>query len=382
MLRPLSNDDEAFRAKARTWLAANFPKEKAWSYFGLVYDQVWQQKMAAGGWLAPNWPREHGGMGLSPVQRLIMIQEWARVGAPSISTQETNHIGPLLLMFGTEAQQREHLPKMLCAEKKWAQGYSEPGSGSDLSSLRTKGVIDGDTIIVNGQKIWNTLAHGADWIYVLIRTGEGRRAITFLLVDLSTPGITRRAIKDMTGAAELSEVFFDDVRVPRANVVGEVNEGWRIANALLAKERAGSGNPQSALNALHRLRLAARASGADRDPWMAERIARAEVLVMQLESAFLDALEQEAANAGAGGAHDASYLKVLAAETLQFVLRTLQEISGPSKALLTQPNAGPDHVDFSKTYMASLPNSIFAGSDEIQRTIIAQTALGLPRGAK
>jgi alkylation response protein AidB-like acyl-CoA dehydrogenase len=380
MLRKPTDKDHAFRSKARTWLQANFPKEKAWTSFGLGYDQAWQQTMAAGGWLAPHWPREDGGMGLSPVQQLIMIEEWAKVGAPPIPTQEMNHIGPLLLLCGSDAQKREHMPKMLRAESKWAQCYSEPGSGSDLSSLRTAGAIEGDTLVVNGQKTWNTLAHGADWIYALIRTGEGRRAITFVLIDAASQGITRRRIRDLAGEAELSEVFFDDVRVPLSNVVGSINDGWRVANALLSKERSGVANPGFALNGLHRLRKAARATGADRDPWLAERIARAEVAVLQLEAAFLDALEQDAANLGSS--HDASYLKVLASETIQLVLRVLQEVSGPNKALSTARDAGADHTDFSKTYLSVLPFSIFGGSDEIQRTLIAQTVLGLPRSTK
>lgn len=378
MLRVISEDDKAFRAKCRGWLDANFPKEKAWTYFGLVHDREWQRVMARGGWLAPHWPVEHGGMGLSPVRQLIMIEEWARAGAPGVASQELNHIGPLLLMRGSEAQKREHLPKLLSAARTWAQGYSEPGSGSDLTSLRTRGAIEGDTVVINGQKIWNTLAHAADWMYLLIRTGEKRRDITFILADLSTPGITRRPITDMTGEAELSEVFFDDARVPLANVVGEVNDGWSVANALLSKERAGTGNPGSALSALHRLRRAAGETGADRDPWMAERIARAQIAVEILEAAFLGELERE--EAGGGEMADASGLKVLASETNQFVLSVLMEVSGAEKALLTPMGAGAAHTDHSKAFMSALPMSIYGGSDEIQRTIIAQSALGLPRG--
>lgn len=377
MLRHLSEEDQAFRRKARDWLDAHFPKEKAWKYFGLVHDREWLRIMAVGGWLAPHWRKCDGGMGLSPVQRVIMIEEWARAGAPAIETQEMNHIGPLLLMLGTEAQKREHLPKMLQADCRWAQGYSEPNSGSDLASLRTRGVVQGHEVIVNGQKIWSTLAHDADWIYLLIRTGNGKRDISFILVDLTSNGISRRPIRDLTGAAELSEVFFDDVRVPVTNVVGEINDGWRVANALLAKERASAGTPSYALNALHRLRKAARMTETCRDPWIRERLVRAEVVVLRLEAAFLDALERE--RVGEGNAFDVSYLKVLASETTQCVARLIQDISGPNKTLVTPQHPVGEFVDFSKAYMAALPYSIFGGSDEIQRNLIATNILGLPR---
>jgi alkylation response protein AidB-like acyl-CoA dehydrogenase len=381
MFRALSESDRAFRKRARTWVEQNLPPEKAWTYFGLHHDYEWQRLMAKGGYQGAHWRREDGGMGLTPVQEVIMMEEWARVGAPMIGSQEMNHIGPILLIHGTEAQKKQHIPKMLRAKVSWAQGYSEPGSGSDLSSLRTTGVLDGDMMVINGQKIWNTMAYRADWMFALIRTGEGRRGITLILFDLTTPGITRRPIKDLAGDHELSEVFFDNVRVPLTNVVGEINDGWRVATAVLRAERLRSGSPQRCLNAFHRLRKAAAATGANRDPWMYERIARAWVDVLTVEATFVRALELEE-KAPHNDDQLAPLLKVLEAETSQKILLMLQEIVGPYKALLTARDIKGGHLDFSKAYLSALPNSIMGGTDEIQRTLIAQQALGLPRVAK
>lgn len=381
LLRELSGEDKAFRRKTRIWLEENLPKERARTYFGLYLDHDWQRTVAKGGYLGPHWRREDGGMGLSPLQEVIMIEEWARVGAPMIASQEMNHIGPIILKLGTEEQKREHLPNMFNVKRFWAQGYSEPGAGSDLSSLRTSGVIDGNMMVINGQKIWNTMAHRADWMFVLIRTAEGRRGLTLILVDLATPGIKRNSILDMTGDTELAEVFFDDVRVPLSNVVGEINDGWRVATAVLKAERLRAGCPERALNALYRLREAVLATGADSDPWLCERLARAEVAVLTLEAAFLDALERERANPE-NDEQDGSCMKVQEAVTTQFVLKVLQDVVGPNKALLTPLDITSGHIDYSKAYMASLANSIMGGTDEIQRTLVAQSALGLPRTVK
>jgi len=381
LLRELSDEDKTFRRKTRKWLEENLPREKARTHFGLHHDRDWQRIVAKGGYLGPHWRREDGGMGLSPLQEVIMIEEWARAGAPMIASQEMNHIGPIILRLGTEEQKREHLPKMFRAERSWAQGYSEPGAGSDLSSLRTVGVIDGDMMVINGQKIWNTMAHRADWMFVLIRTAEGRRGLTLILVDLASPGIKRNSIRDMTGDTELAEVFFDDVRVPLSNVVGEINDGWRVATAVLKAERLRAGCPERALSALFRLREAVAATGADSDPWLRERLARAEVAVLTLEAAYLDALEREHANPE-NDELDGSCMKVQEAVTTQYVLKVLQDVVGPNKALLTPHGIPSGYVDFSKAYMASLANSIMGGTDEIQRTLIAQGALDLPRPVK
>jgi alkylation response protein AidB-like acyl-CoA dehydrogenase len=381
ILRELSEEDRAFQKRTRSWLELNLPKHKARTYFGLHLDHEWQRTVAEGGYLGPHWRKEDGGMGLTPLQEVIMIEEWARAGAPMIASQEMNHIGPILLKLGTEEQKHEHLPKMFRAERFWAQGYSEPGSGSDLSSLRTTGIVDGDMAVISGQKIWNTMAHRADWMFALIRTAEGRRGITLILIDLTTPGITRKSIKDLSGDDELAEVFFDNVRVPLSNVVGEVNDGWRVATAVLRAERLRAGCPERALHALYRLRQAASETGSDSDPWMADRLARAEVAVLMLEAGYLEALERERDDPD-NNDQDGPIMKVLEAETTQFVLKTLQDVVGPSKAVLTPQGITAEHTDFSKAYMAALANSIMGGTDEIQRTLIAQQALGLPRAAK
>jgi alkylation response protein AidB-like acyl-CoA dehydrogenase len=341
----------------------------------------WFRALGERGWAAPHWPRVHGGIDATPVQQIIMIEELARVGAPDLPAQGLTHISPILIKYGTEEQRRQHLKKAQTGEAIWAQGYSEPGSGSDLRSLRTKAVVEGDKLVINGHKIWTTGAHYADWLYLLVRTGadpKARDSITLVLLDAKTPGVTPRGIITLAGDDELCEVFLDNVVVPITNVVGKIGEGWTVGTALLAEERIRSGTPIHALRALQRLKVAARYTGADRDPWVLDKIAQAEIQVLALEAAFLEALETQAA--GEAEFEDSSRLKIFGAEATQFVLEVLQDISG-AQAATSARAPGEAAPDFSTMFMQSRRLSIRGGTNEIQRGIIAMRALGLSRPA-
>ncbi len=251
-----SAQDAKFRSEVRNWMAKNLPDElRGWSTRpprDMI--QPWHHKLFEKGWIAPNWPKEYGGMEASISEQLILQEELGHAGAPILSRQALGHIGPILMRHGTDAQKADHLPKMLSGEVMWCQGYSEPGSGSDLASLQTRGEVDGEEIVINGQKIWTTGGHSADWMYALVRTNpdapKKQGGISMVLIDLKTPGISIRPIMTIADDEEFSEVFFDDVRIPFSNLVGKLNDGWSVAKALLASDRIGNANPQLALQCL------------------------------------------------------------------------------------------------------------------------------------
>lgn len=388
MLRPESPAERRLREEVRTWLAANTPERLRHLTFRPAPGEImpWYRRLFERGWIAPHWPREHGGMGATPVEQVILAEEMAQFGAPDIPSQGINQIGPLLIKFGSEAQRAQHLPRILSGESIWCQGYSEPGAGSDLASLRTRARVEGSALVVDGQKTWTTWGHHAHWMYTLVRSGSpagsgaGSRhaGISFVLIDLATPGITRRPIRNIAGDEEFCEVFLDAVRVPLANVVGELGAGWRIATALLNEERMRIGSPLLALKALERLRAVARLTGAALDPRMQERIAQAEIEVEALVAAFLDALDQLDRGGDAAGA--SACLKVFATETVQRVLDAAQEAAGGARALLAPLTPGVGSIDFSEMYLQSRRLSIYGGSNEIQRSLIAGRVLGLPDG--
>ena len=297
-------EDAAFRLEVRNWLEENLPPElKGWSTRPPPeMIRPWQRKLYDRGWIAPNWPKQYGGMEATLNQQLILQEEFGRAEAPVLSRQAVGHIGPILIHHGTEEQKAEHLPKMLSGEVLWAQGYSEPGSGSDLASLRTRGEIDGDHLVINGHKIWTTGGHYADWMYALIRTDPDaprkQLGISMVLIDLRTPGITIRPIRTLADDEEFAEEFFDNVRVPLTNVVGKLNDGWRVAKALLDSERLGNANPQLALDMLERVRKVARATGAFDDPVFQDRLTQAELDVLAQSAVFGHAVQ--IARAGQG----------------------------------------------------------------------------------
>lgn len=389
MLRPESNADAAFRNEVRDWLATHAPDALRHRTFRPlpIEGMPWYRALSQRSWIAPHWPRAHGGMGASAVQQVILMEEMARAGTPDFPTQGLNHIGPLLIARGTPAQQQRHLPAILSGDAIWCQGYSEPGAGSDLSSLRTRAEVrggpDGDRLVINGHKIWTTWGHHADWMFALVRTttaGKPQHGITFVLIDMKTPGIRRRPIRTIAGDDEFAEVFFDDVVVPLDNIVGEIDKGWQVATAVLSEERLRIGSPAQALRALERLRMMLRATPADRvPPSVHEAAALVEVEVETLIAAYLEAAEA----AEQGIAADSSYLKLLATDAVHQLLDLVQRVAGPAAALRDPVRRGEDLLDATEMFLQARRLGIYGGSSEVQRNIIATRVLGLPvAGAK
>lgn len=376
MLRPDSREDALFRAEVAEWLDANIPAHLKHLTFRPLPEEGmrWYRKLSERGWIAPHWPREHGGMDASPMQQVILMEEMARAGAPDIPTQGLNHIGPILMKCGNETHKR-HLPAILAGDVIWCQGYSEPGAGSDLASLRTRADRQGNELVINGHKIWTTWGHHADWMFALVRTsdnGPRQKGITVVLIDLKTPGITRRPIRTIAGDNEFCEVFFDSVRVPLENVVGDIDNGWAVATTLLGEERLRIGAPALALKALTRLRrMAAEVADGAR---FQERLAHAEIETETLIASYLSIAEAEQS----GAAADSSYLKILATETVQTILDILQQVAGEAAPLRHAVPTEEGMLDYSEMFLQSRRLSIYGGTNEVQRNIIATRVLGMP----
>jgi alkylation response protein AidB-like acyl-CoA dehydrogenase len=275
--------DRAFRQEVRDWVADNLPADLCNRPFRIDPPELkpWHRKLYERGWIAPHWPKNVGGMGATLTQQIILFEEISRVGAPTPYPHGLNFIGPLIIDAGTPAQKAQHLPPILTGEATWCQGYSESGAGSDLASLATRAELDGDDFVVNGHKMWTTNGHFADWMFALVRTdpkAQPRHAgITMLLIDLKSPGITVRPIQTIKGDAEFAEEFFVDVRVPRVNMLGGLNEGWKVANKLLGSERFTTGHPRNAAVLLNEVRQVGEFSGALREPAFRHKLAALEI---------------------------------------------------------------------------------------------------------
>ena len=383
-----SPDETAFRDEVRAWIGANLPndlRDKVLNYRELSKDDLlsWHKTLAKKGWIAPHWPKEWGGTNWTVVQRYIFEEECGAAGCPPIVPFGVRMCAPVLLRFGTDAQKQRFLPRMYNGDDFWVQGYSEPGAGSDLASLKTRAVREGDHYVVTGQKIWTTLGHYGDWIFCLVRTDpktEKRQdGISFLLVDMNTPGITVRPIVLLDQSREVNEVFFDDVRVPAENLVHEENKGWTVAKYLLGYERMGTGNIAVCKRELARVReLAARAGLLD-DPRFGDRLTRVEVELMALEITNLRFLDQLRGGRPPGA--EVSLLKIKGTEIQQTLTELMMQTAGPL-APIFRPVA-PD-APFDAFTAALFPRycnvrkaTIYAGSNEIQRNIIAKATLGL-----
>ena len=377
-----SAQDAKFRSEVRNWMAKNLPDElRGWSTRpprDMI--QPWHHKLFEKGWIAPNWPKEYGGMEASISEQLILQEELGHAGAPILSRQALGHIGPILMRHGTDAQKADHLPKMLSGEVMWCQGYSEPGSGSDLASLQTRGEVDGEEIIINGQKIWTTGGHSADWMYALVRTNpdapKKQGGISMVLIDLKTPGISIRPIMTIADDEEFSEVFFDDVRIPFSNLVGKLNDGWSVAKALLASERIGNANPQLALQCLDKLQRVARATGTINDPVFQDNLNKLELDVLAQSAVFAHAIQQ--AKAGMDIGAGSSFMKIVATENIQRIADLMFEAAGQHAADVEPMVTEEGPVDVSVLWREVRRITIYAGSSEIQRNITAKRVLGLP----
>ncbi len=391
-------EDLAFRDTVRGWLKDNLPADlqhKVLHHKRLTRDDFvrWHRIVHRQGWVAPNWPVEHGGTGWTKVQQHIWEEECARAGTPPILPFGVNMVAPVIIAFGNDAQKRHYLPRILSCEDWWCQGYSEPGSGSDLASLKTRAVRDGDHYVVNGQKTWTTLGQHADMMFCLVRTDPDARkqeGISFLLIDMKTPGITVRPIITLDEDHEVNEVFFDNVRVPVANLVGEENKGWTYAKYLLGHERTGIaavGRSKRELAFVKRLALKMEKQGKPLtdDPLFAAKLAAVEIDLMALEVTVLRVISQEAKRKAPGP--EASMLKVKGTEIQQRLTELMVEAAGPG-ALAFDPaylegehehSAGGDDdtAPLMPYYFNYRKTSIYGGSNEIQKNIITQMILGL-----
>ena len=391
-----TSEDLAFRDQVRAFLDANLPldlQQKVRKHLRLSKSDYvrWHKILAAQGWVAPGWPAEFGGPGWTPVQRHLFDEECARAGTPPILPFGVNMVAPVIMAFGNDEQKAHFLPRILSCEDWWCQGYSEPGAGSDLASLKTSAVRDGDHYVVNGQKTWTTLAQHADMIFCLVRTDSGVRkqeGISFLLIDMHAPGVTVRPILMLDEDHEVNEVFFDNVRVPVTNLIGQENRGWTYAKYLLGHERTGIaavGRSKRELGFVKRFAAAQSRNGKPLldDPFYAAKVATLEIELMALEMTVLRVLAQE--NKAPGP--EASVLKVRGTEIQQALTELMVEAAGPM-ALAFDPayleSASPhsvagddDAAPLAGYYFNFRKTSIYGGSNEIQRNIITQMILGL-----
>lgn len=385
-----SAEDEAYRLKLRSWLEENMPSEPPphGQDAGFAYRRDWQRKLCDGGWVGIQWPKEYGGQGATLIQQAIYAQETARARAPQPANGlGISIVGPTLIHHGTEEQKKRYIPKILNADEIWCQGFSEPNSGSDLASLQTKAVLDGDEFVVNGQKIWTSLGQYADWCILLVRTDPDapkHRGITFLLVDMHTPGITVRPLKQITGHAEFNETFFDNVRVPRENVVGEVNEGWRIAMTTLTYERGISTlstqvRMQQNLESMCDYARKTRRNGhtLSEDPIYRQQLAeahiRVEIMLLNLYRGITAQLR------GQPPGPESSLAKLYWSELDKWMQELGMSLQGP----YSQLDWDSDYAvpgDWQYNFLRSRAGTIYSGTSEIQRNIIGERVLGLPKG--
>ena len=372
--------DEDFRAAVREFVVANYPPDMRNPPHRLHWAEAkpWYMALSRQGWLAPAWPREHGGLALSAAKQLLMMEEFERHGVARSPDQGLVMLGPLLIRYGTQAQKDRFLPRILAGEDVWCQGYSEPGSGSDLASLRTEAVRDGDDWIVNGQKTWTTLASDANWIFLLVRTDKAAKkqeGISFLLVPLHLPGVTVRPIINLELHDEFCEVFFDDVRVPAENLVGEVNKGWSMAKALLGFERIYLGSARQSAYALGRLRQLAERMGQFDDAAFVDRYTQLRLDLADHKALF--EVYAEKLRTGETLGPDVSLLKIHQSELYQRITDVMLEIAGENAGLL-DPIGGNRELHPTGMFMQARPTTIYGGSSEIQRGIIAKNVLSLP----
>ncbi|MYZ42086.1 acyl-CoA dehydrogenase [Achromobacter sp. KS-M25] len=373
--------EKDFRTRIRSFIRAHYPDALRNPPRRLHWDELkgWYLKLSAQGWIAPAWPREYGGMALAPDKLIAFIEEMEDYGVARMPDQGLINIGPVLMRYGTPAQRERYLPRILKGDDVWCQGYSEPNAGSDLASLRTEAVRDGDHFVVNGQKIWTTLAQDATHIFMLVRTDKTvkkQAGISFLLADLSTPGITVKPIRNIGDEEEFCEVFFDDARVPVENLVGELNQGWTIAKALLDFERIFVGSPSQAKYALNQLRLVGRHTGAADDRGFVDRYIGFALDVADLQALYADFADM--VKRGEPLPASVSLLKIFATETYSrlcmAVVEAAQERGGDAAAFMVD---GTQIAPANRLYNSAI-TTIYGGTNEIQRNILAKAVIGLP----
>lgn len=394
-----SDEAESYRKEVRAFLDDNLPS--GWKGASAMAEDErrtwlagWQDTLAEHGMRAVMWPKEYGGGGLSPLEQVVLAEEFARVDAPLQFGNDgfgIGMVGPTIIVWGTDEQKRHFLPRIISGEHRWCQGYSEPDAGSDLANLATRAVLDGDEWVINGQKVWTSSAHTANWVFVLARTdpeAPKHKGITFLLVPMDQPGVEVRPIKEMTGHALFNETFFSDARTPRDHVVGEVNQGWTVANTLLGFERGGRA---TVLSIAYRRELdaiidLARAKGRSADAVVRQRLAWAHTQVELLR--YLGMRSLTSALAGSPAGPESSIFKLAWSEYHKQVTELAVDILG-AEALVPM-GAGPaSAIGVAEgemtsamavgTFLGARAGTIYAGTSQVQRNIIGERALGLPR---
>ncbi|UFS56230.1 acyl-CoA dehydrogenase family protein [Comamonadaceae bacterium M7527] len=393
-------EEQAFRQEVRTWVEANLPKDLAAKVHGaqrLSRDdmQRWAQILGKKGWLGYGWPTQFGGPGWSAIQKHLFEEECAMAGAPRIVPFGPVMVAPVIMAFGNDEQQKRFLPGIASGDVWWSQGYSEPGAGSDLASVKTTAVREGDHYIVNGQKTWTTLGQFGDWIFCLVRTdhsGKPQTGISFLLIDMKSPGVSVRPIKLLDGECEVNEVWFDNVKVPANNLVGEENKGWNYAKYLLAHERTNIADVNRAKRELERLKRIAKAEGVYDDHRFRDQIALLEVDIVALEMMVLRVLSAE--TSGKSSLDIAGLLKIRGSEIQQRYSELMMLAAGPSSlpfiaeameagwqgdaalGLSQFPGGDTSNAPLASTYFNMRKTTIYGGSNEVQRNIVAQTVFG------
>ncbi len=347
----------------------------------------WREKLAGRGWIAPAWPKEYGGAGLTTMEQFILNEEFAEAGAPQLGGMGVSMAGPTIITHGTPEQKAEHLPKILKGEVQWCQGFSEPGSGSDLASLQTRAVRDGDDYVLNGQKIWTSGAATANWMFMLARTDPDapkHRGISYFLLDFSSPGITVQPLVNMGGTSGFNQVFFDNVRVPARNMVGEENRGWYVGTTTLDFERSSIG---TSVGIIHTIRNIIEWTRQNSDSPMVNvsrnPVARQELIDRYIEARVGKMLSYRVVhmqNIGLIPNHEASMAKLFATELTQRIYRTAMRCLGQYGVLWERDtDYSPARAQFARSYVSSVSSTIAGGTSEIQRNIIAQRGLGMPR---
>jgi alkylation response protein AidB-like acyl-CoA dehydrogenase len=390
-----SSEEEQFRHHLRVWLQQNLPEGWGTTFRmpkgkeRIEFLRGWQRQLHEGGYLGLSWPKEYGGRGASMIELAIFNEEMARVEAPGpLNVLGLGMAGPTIIVHGTEEQKKRYLTKILNCEEIWCQGFSEPGSGSDVASIRTRAELRGDEFVVNGQKVWTSMAHMADWCMLLVRTDQDapkHRGISYILVDMKSPGITVRPLRQMTGESEFNEVFFEEVHVPRANLVGELNNGWGVALTTLMNERGtASFGTQARFKILYEnlvgLAKSSTVNGREaiQDPMIRQQLAQhlidVEILKLNCFRNFTRLLR------GGTPGPEGSVLKLWWSELNQRMQDTAMTLQGPYGQLMRDSLWAVEGARWQHHFLRSKANTIEAGTSEIQRNIIAERVLRMPKG--
>jgi alkylation response protein AidB-like acyl-CoA dehydrogenase len=391
-----SPEDAAFRAEFRRWLEHNLPPEicvddaqdqrVAPDRETLQQRIAWQRRMNAAGWVGIAWPKDYGGRGAGPMQQAIYNEEYARARAPILpAASGLNLLGPTLIHWGTDAQKAQHLPRILNADELWCQGFSEPGAGGDLASLRTRAVDAGEHFIVNGQKVWTSGAHFADWCFLLVRTdpeAPKHHGISYLLVDMNTPGVEVHPLVLLNGHRHFNEVFFTDVAVPKENLVGPLNQGWKVAITTLMFERSGAGGRDHASQIARLFELAKQLPSRQEPAWndshIRQQLAQLAIDAKALQVTRLRSLTRRLRGEPPGP--EGSILKLFGSELAVRISDFAATLLGPYATIEAETEAVPDAARWFHRVLGARQYTIAGGTSEIQRNIIGERVLGLPKG--